>query len=324
MKAIALKAIAASLITMLLSSTYVWAGRTLIQDKHQTVTLNQSLDCYRAAQITVDTRNPEIFEQDTTQLQAIADTARAMISYECPGLDEIEISGLVRGLDETVYHGRLSARNSWLVQPIELAQTPLVAMPRTTAPSVSPAIISSPAINTTAITSETLSLTGLELGMSIAAAIEAVETAFEISPQYDPENGMMTLLTGGCPTDFDTNNLAYDAQSEWKCLKAWFSDKRIPSLERVELIQVINSDALTVKQRLTEKYGVASQNDFVATNRIDHLKWRNSIDAQGRMPSLDAKLSRLEPMLLLTRLTLSDQLKQAQQGAAYADIGLRL
>lgn len=321
MKTIPLKIILTSLMVLALSSTHARAGRILIHDNNQTVTLNQSLDCYKAAQITIDTRNPEIYQQGTRQLQAIGDAVRAMLSYECPGLDEIELNGLIRGLGETVYRGRLSARDGWLVRPVALELDRLAARPKSRNVTPHTATSNNGGV---AINSETLSLTGLELGMSIAAAIEAVETAFEISPHYDPENGMMTLQTGGCPADFDTNAVAYQAQSEWKCLKAWFSDKRIPALERVELIQVVHSDTGSIKQRLTEKYGAPGQNDITATNAKSHMQWQTTVDARGRTPSLDASLSTLEPMLVLTRLTLSDQLTQVQRGTAYTDIGLQL
>lgn len=322
MKTIRFKTIILSLMALAFSGTHASAGRILIHDSHQTVTLNQTLDCFNAAQVTIDTRNPEIYQQGTTQLQVIGDTVRAMLSYECPGLDEIELSGLIRGLDETVYHGRLSARDNWLVRPLASEADQLVALPPTSRGVAS--YSAAPRNAGASSKSDTLSLTGLELGMSIAAAIEAVETAFEISPQYEPENGMMTLQTGGCPADFDSNTVAYHAQSEWKCLKAWFSDKRIPALERVELIQVVKSNAGTIKEQLTEKYGVPGQSDFTEINDISHMQWQTPVDARGGIPSLDASLSKLEPSLMLAHLTLSVQFTQAQRSTAYSGIGLQL
>jgi len=231
----------------------------------------------------------------------------AMLSYECPGLSEINLTGLIRGLDDTVYQGSLLARDNWQVQAVSLAPGPLNLRP-----------LPAPVINNGA-----LSLTGLELGMSIAAAIEAVETAFEISPEYDPENGMMTLQTGGCPVDFDANAAVNQAQSEWKCLKAWFSDKRIPALERVELIQIVNSNRDTVKQLLAGKYGTPALDDSANQQKSSHLVWYSENRAVGRKQSLDATVSKLDSALILTHLTLSDQTADSQ-AASYADIGLRL
>jgi len=318
MKAIKLKTIIMSLMALVLSSTQAWAGRILIQDNHQTVTLNQSLDCFRPAQITIDTRNPEIYEQSSTQLQVIGDTVRAMLSYECSGLDKIEITGLIRGLNDTAYRGQLSAREGWLVQPLTLKLDRLAAPPVVTSQHTTSRYGGSPT------NSEALSLTGLELGMSIAAAIEAVETAFEISPQYDPENGMMTLQTGGCPADFEPNAVAYEAQSEWKCLKAWFSDKRIPALERVELMQVVNSDTRTIKQLLTRKYGSPAVDDSADSQGISHMTWHTADQKIESIQSLDANISVLKSKLVLTHLTLADQSTRFQAAANYSDIGLRL
>ena len=262
---------------------------------------------FHAAQVTIDTRNPDIYEPDTKQLQTIADTVHAMLSYECPGLSEINLTGLIRGLDDTVYQGSLLARDDWRVQAISLESSPLKLRS-----------LPAPVTNSGA-----LSLTGLELGMSIAAAIEAVETAFEISPEYDPENGMMTLQTGGCPADFDANVVVYQAQSEWKCLKAWFSDKRIPALERVELIQIVDSNHNTVKQLLTGKYGPPALDNSANQQKSSHLTWYSENRAFGRKQSLDATVSKMDSALILTRLTLSDQTADSQ-AASYSDIGLRL
>ena len=318
MNTITRKAITMSLVALALSSTQAWAARILIQDNHQTVTLNQSLDCFKPAQVTIDTRNPEIYEQNSTQLQVIGDTVRAMLSYECPGLDKIEITGLIRGLNDTAYKGQLAARGGWLVRPLALEQDRLAVPPAVTSQHTTSRFDGSP------INSEALSLTGLELGMSIAAAIEAVETAFEISPQYDPENGMMTLQTGGCPTDFEPNTIAYEAQSEWKCLKAWFSDKRIPALERVELIQVVNSDTRTIKQLLTRKYGAPAVDDSADSQGISHMIWHTANQKIESIQSLDANISMLESELVLTHLTLADQSTRFQAAADYSDIDLRL
>ncbi len=304
---------------LLLSFSNAWAGRILIDDNNQTVTLNQALDCFNAADISIDTRNPEIYDHGSRQLQNITDTVRAMLSYECPGLSEINLTGMVRGLQETVYQGNLSARNGWQIETLSLDSGQYLPA----SPSVQARAKITPS-------SEVLSLTGLSLGMSIAAAIEAVEISFDISPQYDPDNGMMTLQTGGCPEDLDINNDIYQANAEWKCLKVWFSDKRIPALERVELIQVVQSKSNTIKQLLNEKYGEPGLDTTSALTRKNHLVWYASSGTGNEMQSLDAQLSEIhtnrnQSRLMLTHLTLSTAMADnTNPVAAGHDIGMKL
>ena len=103
----------------LVSSAY--ADRILISDRDQSVSLSRTLDCYGAAELTIDTAQPEIYEQETHQLQLVVDAARAMLKYECPELSEINITGKIRGLNETVYEAKSTQANDWLLEPLSLA-----------------------------------------------------------------------------------------------------------------------------------------------------------------------------------------------------------
>ncbi len=109
-----------TLLTTILISTNTRAERILINDVDQTVTLSHALDCYGTPDIRVDTARPGIFEPHSKQLQAISDTVRAIVGYECPGLSRINITGSIRGLDGIVYRGGLKAQNDWLLQSDEL------------------------------------------------------------------------------------------------------------------------------------------------------------------------------------------------------------
>jgi hypothetical protein len=114
MKLVNLKSVA-TLLMLALTSTNVLADRFLINDIDQTVSLTRSLDCYSVPQIAIDTSRPEIYGPDPKQLQAISDTVRAMLSYECPDLYEIKIIGYVRGFEDVIYRAELQAQNNWLL-----------------------------------------------------------------------------------------------------------------------------------------------------------------------------------------------------------------
>jgi hypothetical protein len=114
MKSMNYKPIAA-LLVLALSTTNALADRFLINDIDQTVSLTRSLDCYSVPQIVIDTSRPEIYGPDPKQLQAIGDTVRAILSYECPNLSRIKIIGYVRGLEDVIYRAELLAQNNWLL-----------------------------------------------------------------------------------------------------------------------------------------------------------------------------------------------------------------
>jgi len=309
MKPIQFKALLPAVIALFLSANS-WAGRILIQDESQTVVLNRALDCYRPADITIDTPIPEFFEPGSRQLQTIGDTVHAMLGYECPGLSEINITGLIRGLNETIYQGRLSARDDWRVRAIPEGKSGLTQT--ATPASITPASDSR--------RDDILKLTGLALGMSITEAKTALETAYNSTPQYDAQSGKMSLQTGGCPADFEPERDADTAAPGWKCLTAWFSDQRIPVLERVELAQVLESDSSTVKQILFNKYGQPAVVSTSPQNTEQNLQWLSINGAQ----TLDATLSDIDPARVLTRLILSRQSGGQTTNTASIDIGLKL
>lgn len=114
MKFVKLKSIA-TVAMLALCSTNALADRFLINDTDQTVSLARSLNCYSIPQIVIDTSRPELYGPDPKQLQAIGDTVRAMLGYECPDLSRIKITGYVRGLEEVIYQAELQAQNNWLL-----------------------------------------------------------------------------------------------------------------------------------------------------------------------------------------------------------------
>ena len=214
-----------------------WAERILISDVDQTVTLSRALDCYSAADITINTTRPEIYEQGSKQLQVVGDTVRAMLNYECPALSEIRITGLIRGLQEVVYEGSLSQRDNWLVRPL----TSMTLSHRDNWQPRERTSWQTGKRDSDAVSGQ-LAVTNLQLGMTVAEVSEIITDTFDVTPQYDSEKGLMTMYLGGCPVDFDADHDTSIAQADWKCLKAWFSDNRVARLDRLELVQVVKTD----------------------------------------------------------------------------------
>ena len=307
-----------------LSSSNAWAERVLINDADQTVTLNRPLDCYRSAEITIKTSRPEIYEPQSRQLQAIGDAVQTILSYECPGLSEIIISGSIRGLQGFVYQGRLSAYDRWLVQAQAPAtQSSLIGGENITA--VQQAHWQT-ARRIPRSNKGPLSITNLRLGMGIKEVSQIASGTFDTKTEYDANKGMMTMLAGGCPQDFDGQHNANAAQTDWKCLKAWFSDEPTPRLLRLELIQVVNADAERVQQLLVKKYGRPQESETSQFDNLTHLIWhvdnKHTITSQP-IESLSAVLSETNKDLVVTSLTLYNQDSEAGM-LSLADAGLKL
>ncbi len=314
MKVISQKFLLALLTLGTLGLSNAWADRILITDADQTVTLMRALDCYSAADIKIDTSRPEVYDYESLELQRLADSVRAMLNYECPELSEINITGLVRGLDGVVYQGNLSKRNDWLVQALTEEQG--AVWDNSEQPSWQTAESTSDLVN------EQLSVIEIKLGMTVEEVYAAIMDAFNIAPEFDVTEGLMTMVAGGCPADFDVSQDADVAQAEWKCLKAWFSDKRVAQLERLELVQVVTTDSDEVQQLLVDKYGKPTEYQDTRFNSNPELLWR--AENKQTVETLNATLSEVGTYKTITSLTLANLATDKLGSDSYADVGLRL
>jgi hypothetical protein len=313
----------AALLMVSLAASNAWADRILIVDTNQTVTLSNALDCYSTPEIRIDTSRPEVYGHEMMQLQAVTDTVRAMLSYECPGLSQINVTGSVRGLEGIVYRGELRAHNDWLVQSLSLASADSAYSGGQTLRQVEPRKTTPP---NSRLRHGTLSITDLELGMGIEEVSNIIADTFHIEPQYDATSGLMTMQAGGCPENFNPGRDTGSARTEWKCLKAWFSDKRVPGLDRLELIQVVDADATGVKQRLFEKYGYPDESEITALESKSYFSWflNNDSDTGDQMIQLDAVLSETGTDQVITSLVLSKPQETEDQLVSFSDVNLQL
>lgn len=325
MKKINFKFLVVALLANTAIMSNVWAARILISDADQTVSLTRALDCYSAADITIDTSRPEIYEPGSTQLQLVSDTVRAMLNYECPDLSEINITGLIRGLNDVVYEGKLTQRDNWLVQATASTAS---NSKQNNAWAPRESTNWRPAQSNHDQLSDQLAVTNLALGMTVKQVSEIVEDTFNVEPEYDAEKGLMKMLIGGCPANFDANSDVEHAQADWKCLKAWFSDNRVARLERLELIQVVNTDTDNVQQLLLEKYGRPNESKTAQYENKAQMVWRaadeNAATGNQSVQSLSAVLSEIKTDLVVTNLTLFSQAANENESVSYADVDLRL
>ena len=302
----------AAVFIYVLMISAVWADRVLIDDQVQTVSVSNNFSCYQPAQITVDTVQPELYEQ-TTQLQTLSDSVRAMLSYECPQLSSIKLTGLIRGLDEVVYQGELSRNNNWLIKQIaavdndEYSQTTSSNQDNWTTKRYDDEL-----------TQGQLEVTGIHLGMTVDQVSEIVTKTFSLEPKYDANQGLMAMNSGGCPDDIEANS---------KCLLAWFSDNRIPRLERLELTQVVEGSQQRVNNLLIDKYGDPTKTSNNPTSDKTKHIWRaiNKTENSSAIEEVDAAVSTTASNLVLTEIKLYSTDTTAElDNDHYADIDLKL
>jgi hypothetical protein len=278
------------------------ADRLLMEAPGLTASLDQPLQCDQPASVTVEAAQPDLFGTQSSELQRLVDALHAMLAFECPGLPEIRVHGMLKGSGEPVYRGTAAVQGNWTLQAERTAQSEVPLAPGAAggAPEGSPAAGSAP-----------YTVAGLSPGMTVEEAGAAVADTFGVRPEYDAQNGLMTLYADGCPQGFPWNERQLVPRAGWKCLRAWFTDQRVPKLYFLELTQVVGgrrTDA--VEHALTERYGEPAQGSHGAPPRQDglHLSWGNTIDTGIALPPgaprpshvLEAVVERVDDVIVTT------------------------
>ena len=278
-----------TLLLLSLAATATFAERVLIDDSRQRVALSHELDCYRPVDIRIEAARPELYESDLQPLQRLTDAVRAMLHYECPEISEINILGMLRGLPEPVYRGRLSRRDDWQVHtlPLPAPGTLSTVLNTSTVPSVRHG------------GSAALALAEMHLGMPLEQVNEMILDRFGAQPDYDENSGIMTLRADDCPPSHTPEMDMATARAGQKCLQARFSDRRIPELEYLEIVQLSRSDVETVYQLLLERFGPPSRKLFQVQQDAAELAWTSDTGH-----TLEARLHTLNGDLVRTGLKL--------------------
>lgn len=238
------------------------AERLLAQGAEYTVTHNTPGVCGRSAAITIRSEDFDFFTRNSNQLQNILDGARAMIEFQCGRIQAIAVVGEIRDLQDPVYSGKAQRGNDWILMAERSIREARVL---DTIPGPAPVDTSSGRQGYT--------VANLKTGMSVHESENAIRKAFDAAPRYDPELRLMTLHLNGCPDDYSWNSPDTNPVSGWKCLKVWFSDQRVPELERLELVQVIDGTDMNVAESsLNAHFGQPDDRQV----EIDGSRWQRS------------------------------------------------
>lgn len=314
----------AAIFIYILTISAAFADRILIDDPQQTVTVSNHFSCYRPVDITVDTANPGLYDDSSSELQKLSDSVKAMLSYECPGLSSIRLTGLIRGLDEIVYQGEMLKNNSWLVKPLSSTSSDDGSNQTSSLFSTQPGVAKR---YDDELKLGELDITGLHLGMTVPQVSELVTKTFALAPHYDAEKGVMTMTSGDCPAEFGPADEQSGIMTDSKCLQAWFSDNRVARLERVNLFQVVDGQVQQVNSLLVNKYGNPTQANSTADNTQSQMVWRamnTDAENQSVIQEIDAIIKMIDDDYVSTNVTLYSTQPENSHDERYADLGLNL
>lgn len=270
-----------------------WAERVLIQNADSSVTAQEPFFCNRAIDLRIDSGSPDIFNRDSARMQALIDSTQAMLRYECPGLQDVRLSGFLRGLEKQVYSASASSNNRWKVSAEStLGEKELEALDRQ----------AENALN------RQHTLATMQLDMSVDEVKQKVGNVFGTAPAYDHLTGLMNLELGGCPRDFPDGNNFSDPGAEWVCLKAWFTDKRIATLYKLNYLQVVKGRMQDVQSTLIEKFGPPAKDIAGEKSKTTKMVWSaESVGADNQVHNeeVEANLTRIGDHIIVD-MTLHD------------------
>jgi hypothetical protein len=79
-----------------------------------TLTLAGDLNCAQGATVRIDTKTANYYDDDDVNIQRLADTARAILSFECPNLPRIQFEGFTQGV--SLFSGTATRENDWGIE----------------------------------------------------------------------------------------------------------------------------------------------------------------------------------------------------------------
>jgi hypothetical protein len=248
------------------------AGRVLVEAPGMTAALDGEAPCGDRANVHIESDDPDVFAGGSQDLQALVDAVRAVLTFECPAIREIRLTGSRRGIPETVYRGSVDRAGDWRVQAAG-PEPPLAYLPPADTPP-------GPAPGGEYV------LIGVRAGMGVDEASAAVAEALGSTPRYDPRSGRMTLYPEGCP-EGDGRGERSRPMIGARCLTAWFTDERLPRLYMMALEQTVGDDRVAaVEQALTDRFGEPSERawretEWASGGDVLYLGWGRTLDPAG-------------------------------------------
>jgi len=257
-------------------SVPVWAERVLLVEGDTRALLATPHRCGQPALVTVESSQPQWFQQDARQLQRLLDGVRAILAFECPTVREIRLEGRLQGMDAVVYRGKATRDSEWWLDTQGSIRSETDAGTAGSGGSLS--------------SSNGFAVAGLDTGMTLEETKAAVQRAFDVTPSYAAARRVLSFESGGCPPGYDPESAVGAPQTGWRCLQGWFSDDTPPRLSRFELIQVTEHESTrAIEDLLEERFGAPGAR-WLENNRsgglwgigreVVHLAWGDVVSTQ--------------------------------------------
>ncbi len=241
------------------SSATAHGARLLVSNDDAAATIDESFVCDRVAPVSIESSSFELFEADSLRMQSLVDSVQAVLRYECGDLEELDVTGYLKGLPQPVFEARARAVDGWHVDA-ERTLKPGAA----TAPS--------PAAD--AVRVREIAVAGNRLDMTVDEVGDNIREIFGAEPRYDDLSGVMTLELGGCPPDyFEAGRRHGNPESGWTCVEALFSDRRVPTLYRFAYTQVVEGSLGESVDVLVDHFGEPDSDRETAGNGARELVW---------------------------------------------------
>ncbi|MEN8174171.1 MAG: hypothetical protein ABFS23_00295 [Pseudomonadota bacterium] len=246
-----------------------------------------------------------------------------MLAFECPTIREIQVEGRLKGMGTVVYRGVATRKSGWWLDTHESIRSEGGSNAAGSAEPLSPL--------------SGFAVAGLDTGMTVDEAEEAVRRSFGVEPSYVASRRLLSFESGGCPPGYDPESAAGTPQAGWRCLQGWFSDEAPPRLSRFELVQVTEHESAQEIVDLLEKRFGAPDARWLETRRsgglwgtgreVVYLAWGNVVSTlpteSGRprpIYELEAAVDRIEG----SAVTVLKRAATAAESSSPTGAGLKL
>lgn len=256
-------------------------GRVLLEDPAFHATVSSAMDCSAPIDLMLITPDPALLDSDTGDVQRVVDASLAAIRFQCPDITGATVRGSLQGDTRETFVAVAERSDNWLVKP---ERTFRLQVPADTTD-----------VNRTwarpSMKGPVMVLAGLEPGMSLDAAREAIASNFNTEPRLLDGGTRLVVEENGCHAGSTWQTRFDGAVPGSRCIEAWFTDVRYPRLYRVEYAEVVTGlQSENATGSLVRRYGepAVRENSAARPDRphATHLAWgkAQTVDGNPRHP----------------------------------------
>ena len=276
---------------LLLVTAQASTHQPLLVDEDVTVSVDTNRDCRPKMSVTIESRTPELFEQESNHMQSLVDASRAILRYECPELSVLEIEGKLSGLPRPVFEGVADAGTQWQVTSSRTISVESATEHGALAQDVLP--------------DKAFSIATLSIGMTVEQVRQAMLDQFSVDPDYDPVDGYLYARAPGCPGSVNDVITRPEDVEVLACLEAWFTDARVATMSRLLYMQITKGSVADASEILIENFGVPDEDFFLADNFGRRMSWtgntgEDEIEDRVVNERLTATLNNLDGDVMVT------------------------